>query len=47
MKDDLTNVSVFWNDEYIGEANAFNFQKATNKGMPLLMIKGKLQIIRQ
>ena len=42
-EDDLTNVAVYWDDEYIGEANGFSFHHATKKGMALLKIKGLLQ----
>lgn len=44
-KDDLTNIAVYWNDEYIGEARDFSFVKGSKKGMAILAITGKIQIV--
>ena len=42
-KDDITNIAVYFNDEYIGEASYFKVEKGTNKFMPILKIKGDFQ----
>lgn len=46
IKDDLTNVAVYFNNEYIGEAISFKFYKSNTKQMAMIDIKGDYQAKR-
>jgi hypothetical protein len=48
QKQELMNFAVYWNNEYIGEATAFSIKRGRgNIIMPILDIKGKLQVVKQ
>jgi len=42
-KDDLNRTAIFFNDEYIGEADKFLFEKGDEQTMSSLNIKGEYQ----
>ena len=41
--DNLNNIAVSFNGEYIGEATSFKLVRGNKKQMPCLEIKGKFQ----
>ena len=43
MSEDLMKVSIYFNDEYIGEADSFKWKKGNKHQMSSLEIKGNYQ----